>query len=311
MRDVPLSGQYIVVVADPPEISLFPFAAVNKRNVGGRKIYQRVVCGEIRDNCVRILSWVTHDIGHWCFAPGFINAGVTCFTSSGIDVMSGARGGFLFRNRGNRIHRNGLWQIANIRNQFPSLSIRQLPARHASVADAIADKIKEFAICPIPLHKSGVTQIKWLGIQPTTGNGFPAAIVSVAYLAMRLVLRMPGSSVWPGGTVIERVFEGLCLVGDTEVYQPLCEGCFESRGRLAGPQATRNDVVIQDNNSQRANNGKPNENTKKPLSERAEAGIAYHRIDYQDRLKHTSDRVGHARERSAARNATRRSPGNL
>jgi hypothetical protein len=32
----------------------------------------------------------------------------------------------------------------------------------------------------------------------------------------------------------EKVFERLCLFGDTEVYQPLCGGCFGSRGRLAG-----------------------------------------------------------------------------
>jgi len=95
---------------------------------------------------------------------------------------------------------------------------------------------------------------------------------------MLLIQFPPGSHIRPAGTLNERILEALYLIGNTQAYQFLRQGCFESRGSLAGSQAARNDVVIQDDNGYRAEDGKCSENAKHAFSAKQLARSEYVRI---------------------------------
>src|SRR5271156_1049112 len=85
--DVPLSGQRIVVIAYLREVALLPDAAVNQGHLLLCEL-RDVVRAQVRDDRVRMFSWIAHYIRHRRLLPMFVDvrmaflarlrAGVVC-----------------------------------------------------------------------------------------------------------------------------------------------------------------------------------------------------------------------------------------
>src|SRR5580704_13608698 len=76
---VPLGWKRIVVISHFGEVALLPLASIDKGNlVPGKRCNS--IGAEIRDDCIRVLTWIAHDISHRCLFPTLIDVLMACLT---------------------------------------------------------------------------------------------------------------------------------------------------------------------------------------------------------------------------------------
>ena len=138
MDDVPLRGKGEIVASELLEVALLPDAAIDKRYIVLGKMDKRVGLGEVRDNGVRMLARVTHNVGHRRLLPAVVDAGMARLAGLGSGVAPARREPA--RRAADRVrgHRRSLRQIPHVKNELPDLPVRQGPGRHACVPDAVA-----------------------------------------------------------------------------------------------------------------------------------------------------------------------------
>jgi hypothetical protein len=146
MGDVPLRGEWEIVVSGLLEVALLPDAAIDKRYIVLGKMDKRVGLGEVRDNGVRMLARITHDVGHRRLLPAFVDAGMARLAGLGSGVAPARREPVRRLGDGVRGHRRGPRQIPHVKDELPDLLVRQGPGRHARVPDAVAYVIEYLAI---------------------------------------------------------------------------------------------------------------------------------------------------------------------
>jgi hypothetical protein len=69
--NIPLRGEYEIVVADLCEVALLPFAAVDERDIVLFECDQRIGFGEVPDNHFRVHFGIDHHIRHARLLPPF------------------------------------------------------------------------------------------------------------------------------------------------------------------------------------------------------------------------------------------------
>src|SRR5450432_2134306 len=201
MGHIPLCREWEVVIADLFEIALLPFAPVNERDVVLREGDQRIRLGKVRDDRVRMLPRIAHNIGHQRLAPAFVNIGVAFFAGCRTGELSGdrARGDGRYRGDGHHFRK-----IPDERDHLPDVLVRHPPARHGGVPYAILDEIEQLAIGPFLNLRTA--QNDWRRILAASRIRLPASIVTVTDLAFLLVKNPAGSCARTSNA--ERILKG-------------------------------------------------------------------------------------------------------
>ena len=86
IADVPLGGEWIVVISYFGEVALLPLAAIDKCNLVLGKPCDGIGA-EIRDDCIWVLTRIAHDVRHGCLLPAVIDVLVAFLTGLRANVM--------------------------------------------------------------------------------------------------------------------------------------------------------------------------------------------------------------------------------
>lgn len=176
-RDIPLSGLWVVVVANLREVALLPQGTVNQRDLIFGE-FRDCVGGQIGNDSVWEFVGVANDIGHGRFLPVLI-----CLR---VALLAGLRSGILGRSYGGSLLKalfaGGLAETANEENQFPAIVgvflVRFGPPWHTREADAVADDVADLAVRQILRLRDA--QVGSLRIEVAANGCLPGAVRAVA-----------------------------------------------------------------------------------------------------------------------------------
>src|SRR5579862_8605372 len=90
---------------------------------------------------------------------------------------------------------HGLREMTNVGHELPYLLIRQLPAGHGSVSNAVVDEVKQFAVSSFSLRKSQAAQVQRRRIHAATRGRPAAAIVPMAGFTIFLIKLTSGDGI--------------------------------------------------------------------------------------------------------------------
>ena len=229
MRDVPLRGEYEIVVADLLEVALLPSAAVGEGDVVLGEGEQRIGLGEIRNDRVRMLARIAHHVGHARLLPALIDVGVAVLACRRADVVRRSHRRDRLRARHLRRQRGHLGQVAQIGAHLPDLAIGQLPRRHAGMPDAVLDVIEQLAVAHA--LDVGAAQIRGPRILAAADLGLAAAVIGVTQLALAAVHLVPGGDIRAARGGAQRILHRPEAGGHGVMQQPLRDARLQ-RGRI-------------------------------------------------------------------------------
>src|ERR1700687_2087092 len=86
--NVPLRRLRKIVIADFCEVALLPDASIDERGLILRAFRTDVVGGQIGSNCIGMLAWIAHDVGHRRFLPVLVDLLVAFLACRGAHVVS-------------------------------------------------------------------------------------------------------------------------------------------------------------------------------------------------------------------------------
>ena len=87
LRNIPLRGQWEVIVAAFCEVALLETAAIDESDIIDRKGANGIGMREVADDGVWTLTRVEEDVGHPAFLPAVVLGQMACFAGFGADVM--------------------------------------------------------------------------------------------------------------------------------------------------------------------------------------------------------------------------------
>src|SRR5579862_2891963 len=89
VRNVPLRGEREIVIANLPEISLLPAAAIDEGNILLLEGKHRVRFGKVRYQRIGMDLWIAYHVRHPSLAPASVDVPMTAFASNGTYVVRG------------------------------------------------------------------------------------------------------------------------------------------------------------------------------------------------------------------------------
>ena len=107
VTDIPLRGEWEVVITDLLEVTLLPFCAVNERHIIQLERQQRIGFRKIGNDNLRPHFRICYDIRHSCLRPSFIDGTMTVCARARTDVRARRRLGLRMKiDRNDQCERN-------------------------------------------------------------------------------------------------------------------------------------------------------------------------------------------------------------